>query len=290
MKAARETGGGMKTVGEVLTISAVYLESKGCVGFRRDLELFMAGVIGCTRLGLYCAFDRPLDQLELDRLRLGLAKLGQGMPLAYVEGAVDFFGARIGVGPGVLIPRQETELLAERVATHIEQRGAHGVLWDVCTGSGCLGISLKKKLPELEVVLSDISPVALDYAKQSAFVNGVAVERLLGDLMAPFGDRQADYMVCNPPYVSEEEYAVLDPSVRDFEPVLALLAGPRGVELYERLACQVKKQLRPGGLVWLELPAHRADEIKKMFTHSGFAATLLFDLASKPRFLELALT
>jgi len=279
----------MKTVGEVLTVSSAYLEAKGCVDFRRDLELFMAGVLGCTRLGLYCAFDRPLEQLELDRLRLGLTKLGQGMPLAYVEGAVDFFGARIGVGPGVLIPRQETELLAERIASHIEQRGTPAVLWDICTGSGCLGISLKKKFPKLEVVLSDISPVALDYAKQSARVNGVNVECLLGDLMAPFGDRQADLMVCNPPYVSEEEYAALDPSVRDFEPGLALLAGPKGVELYMRLACQVKKHLRSGGVILLELPAHRADEIEKMFVQKGFAAMFLFDLANKPRFLELAL-
>lgn len=279
----------MKTVGEVLTISSAYLEAKGCEDYRRDLELFIAGVLGCTRLGLYCAFDRPLEQLELDRLRLGLAKLGQGMPLAYVEGVVDFFGAQIGVGPGVLIPRQETELLAERVATRIEARGAHLVLWDLCTGSGCLGISLKKKYAQLEVVLSDISPVALDYAKQSALVNGVEVEYLQGDLLSPFGDRQADIVVCNPPYVSEEEYAALDPSVRDFEPVLALLSGPRGVEHYVRLARHIKKHLRLGGIVFLELPAHRADEIKEMFMYAGFTATLLFDLANKPRFLELVL-
>ena len=129
----------------------------------------------------------------------------------------------------MLIPRPETEILVSKISDVLKNCNLEGkCLWDLCTGSGCIGISLKKKFPELDVVLSDISPAALAIASQNAKTNQVDVEILQGDLFQPFGNRKADFIACNPPYVSEEEFQTLDLEVKNYEPRLHSLQKRRG--------------------------------------------------------------
>ncbi len=165
----------------------------------------------------------------------------------------------------------------------ISKLNPKGTLWDVCTGSGYIGISLKKKHPELTVALSDISPDALALAAENATLNHVDVEILQGDLLAPFKGRKADYFICNPPYISQSEYDNLDSSVRDHEPKLALLGGDRGTEFYERLARELPNYLNPGAKVFFEIGANQADAVKKLFPQGEVHR----DWAGHPRFFTL---
>ena len=122
--------------------------------------------------------------------------------------------------------------------------------WDICCGSGCLGIGLKKAHPHLDVTLSDLSAEALALAKKNADLNELSVNFLSGDLLAPFAGKKADLVLCNPPYVTEEEYASLDPEVKNYEPKMALLGG---LTFYQRLSQELPKYLNPGAKIFLEI-------------------------------------
>lgn len=270
----------MKTIGEVLKLSSAFLEERGVARPRRISEELLSHVLGLKRMELYLQFDRPVVEKELDAIRNGLKKCGKGEPLEYVIGEVEFFGCKIAVDRRVLIPRPETEILVELAAKRIER----GVLWDLCTGSGCIGIALKKARPELSVALSDIAPEALLLAATNAKRNDVEVEIVQGDLLAPFRGRKADVIVCNPPYVSEKEYGELDPSVREFEPKLALVGGERGTEVYERLKKELPAYLNPGAQVFFEIGAKQGEALKKLFPEGELHA----DWAGHPRFFVLA--
>lgn len=271
----------MRTLIEVLKLSTDFLKQKGIENPRRQAEDLICDALGIKRMELYTDFDRPLSDKEVDELRSRLSRRAKGEPNPYIHGKVDFFGCHFFVDPSVLIPRQETELLADRIAQTL-QPGLR--LWDLCCGSGCLGISLKKRLPELQVTLSDLSSQALATARRNAELNQVEVEVVEGDFIEPLKGRQIDILVCNPPYVSELEYALLDPEVRCFEPKEALLAGVTGLEFYERLAPVLKNFMAPQGKVWLEIGAEQGESVQALFGNQG---KIIRDWAGKDRFFFL---
>jgi len=269
----------MKPIAEVLKLSSEFLAERKIDRPRRLAEDIIAHVLKLKRMDLYLQFDKPVVEAELSIIRVFLRRCGKGEPLEYVTGEVDFFGCNIKIGPSVLIPRPETEILVEMISKRVQG----GSLWDLCTGSGCIGISLKKARPELSVTLSDISADALALASENAQLNGVDVEILRGDLLAPFQGRKADYVVCNPPYISQNEYGHLDPSVREFEPKLALVGGEKGTEFYERLARELPAYLNPGAQVFFEIGADQGEALKKIFPQGE----LHRDWAGHPRFFFL---
>lgn len=271
----------MKTLIEILKLSTDFLKQKGIANPRRQAEDLICDALGVKRMELYTDFERPLTNQELEDLRGRLARRGKGEPNPYIHGKVEFFGCQFIVNPSVLIPRQETELLADRIAQTVEPGM---LLWDLCCGSGCLGISLKKRVPGLGVTLSDISPEALEVARGNAALNGVEVEFVEGDFVEPLRGRKIDVLVCNPPYVSELEYALLDPEVRCFEPKGALLAGTTGLEFYQRLAPELESFMNPGGKVWLELGAEQGPSVQAIFGNRG---KIIQDWAGKDRFFLL---
>jgi release factor glutamine methyltransferase len=174
--------------------------------------------------------------------------------------------------------------LADLVAKRV--KGAS--LWDLCTGSGVLGIALKKAAPRLMVTLSDIDPAVLSLAEENARLNGVEIEGVAGDLLAPFEGRKVDAVVCNPPYISAKEYLDLDPSVRDYEPKQALVGGERGTEFYERLAEELPSHLEPGGQLFLEIGASQGEVVKKIFNKEPWKnGELIQDWSGKNRFFFL---
>ena len=201
-----------------------------------------------------------------------------------MRGGVGFAGAPIEVNPSVLTPRPETEILADWIVKRIKGK----TLWDLCTGSGALGIALKKARPHLQVTLSDLSPEALALAGRNAEKNGAPVELLLGDLLAPFQGRQVEAVVCNPPYISEKEYLEISPSVRDFEPRGALVGGEMGTEVYERLARELPPYLTPGGQLFLEIGASQGEAVKEIFHSFAWGQReLVKDWSGKDRFFFL---
>lgn len=277
----------MKTIGEVLKLSASFLEERKVDRARRSAEELLSHTLKIKRMDLYLQYDKPVEERELSILRELLKKKAKGEPLEYATGEVDFLDCRIKVDRRVLIPRPETEILASLIVKRLKGKPLAGkILWDLCTGSGCLGIALKKALPELTVVLSDVSKDALSLARENA--SGLDVELLEGDLLTPFQGRRADFIVCNPPYVSQAEYLVLDPSVRDFEPKAALVGGEKGTEYYERLQRDLPSYLNPGAQAFFEIGSGQGEAIKQIFSGESWSnQELLNDWAGHPRFFFL---
>jgi release factor glutamine methyltransferase len=253
----------MKTLGEVLTLATGYLRDKGVERARRSAEDLLAHHLQLKRLDLYMKFDQPMQEQELDQFRASIARRGKGEPVEYVLQEIEFFGCSLEITSDVLIPRPETELLLERICKAVT---VEKIAWDLCTGSGCLGIGLKKKCPQLAVTLSDLSPQALSLAKKNACRNQVEVECLEGDLLAPFVGRKADLVIVNPPYITQEEYDSLSQEVKQFEPKMALLAGPTGLEFYARLAEELPNYLTPRARVFFEIGAGQGASVEKLFS------------------------
>lgn len=279
----------MRTILEILNLSTDYLTRKGIVQPRLQAEELISQALGLKRMDLYLQFDRPLIDEEITKCRAWLQRRGQGEPLQYIHGQVEFFNCVIKVAPAVLIPRQETEILVDKVAKVMAQETLAGkVLWDICCGSGCIGIALKKRFPELTVCLSDISSNALALAAENAQDNGVEIELLKGDLLAVFDRKTADFIVCNPPYISEEEFSSLDTEVREYEPRQALISGKTGLEFYERLARELPSYLNPGSKIWFEIGTGQGKAIQKLFQNPFWKRSCIEnDWSGHERFFSL---
>ena len=197
---------------------------------------------------------------EVVKYREWIKRRVEREPLEYIIGYLDFLNCSIFVYPGVLIPRRETEILASLAIKEIPKRSQ--IVWDLCTGSGCIGLSLKKKCPELDVTLSDLCEKALACARKNAQENAVDVTFIHGDLLTPFDGKKADIVICNPPYVAEDEYKALEDEVRFYEPKEALVGG---MSYYKRLAHELPHYLNPGAKVFLEIGANQAEAVHQIF-------------------------
>jgi len=253
----------MKSLGEVLQLSADFLKEKGIARPRRQAEELLSDVVKMARIELYMHYDRLMQEEELDRYRQAVRRKAAGEPWQYIAGEVSFLGCRISLDRNVLIPRQETEILASRVLEAVGDAPLD--VWDICCGSGCIGLGLKKGRPSWRVALSDISEKALSVARENGRQNGIEVSFFCGDLLKPFEGRKADIVICNPPYLAEREFAGLDREVRDFEPKGALVGGRTGYEFYERLAVELPLFMNPSGKVFLEIGTGMGEGVKKLF-------------------------
>ncbi|HXF28847.1 MAG TPA: peptide chain release factor N(5)-glutamine methyltransferase [Chlamydiales bacterium] len=276
----------MKTVHDLLTLSWEFAKSKNPNVLRRDVEELIAHRLGMKRLDLYVFFDRPIEEKELPAIRDGLKRLIQDEPLEYIVGECTFSGCRIKVTKDVLIPRPETEWLVEKIVTQLKEVES-GTFLDLCCGSGYIGIAVKKKLPQLQVLLSDISPAALAIARENAKVNDVEVSFLEGDLFQPLQKQMVDFLACNPPYISQKEFSQLDPSVAKFEPHMALVSGPTGLEMYERLAREVKQYVKES--VFLEIGATQGKAVADLFHAAGYQhVQVCKDLSDHDRYVIIS--
>jgi release factor glutamine methyltransferase len=279
----------LKTVSEILALSIQFLQNHHIERPRRVAEELLAHASGLKRMDIYMQFDRPLIEEEIERMRAYLKRAITKEPVAYIVGSVDFFGCRIEVSANVLIPRPETEILVDMAVQTIGARPAEGqTLWDLCTGSGCIGLGIKRTCPQLNVVLSDICPAAIAAARRNAVNNDLQIEYRIGDLLSPFSGEKADFVICNPPYISSGEWQKLDAGVRDFEPCKALRAGESGLEFYRRLSAELPVFLNPKAQVFLEIGYQQGSEVKKIFSHSAWRRLeLLKDWAGHDRFFLL---
>ncbi len=200
---------------------------------------------------------------------------------------IEFYNCRIKLNQNVLIPRQESEILILYALQRLKNNQG-GVLLDLCTGSGCLGLAIKKARPDIEVILSDISSLAIDVAKKNAALNDLKVEILLGDLLSPLEGRKIDYLICNPPYVTDFEYEHLDSSVRDYEPKLALVGGVEGLDFYSALSKCLKAHLNIGGKVFFEIGKDQGQKVLDLFLDPFWRSKeVLKDWAGHDRFVFL---
>lgn len=269
----------MKSLLEVVKATIDYFKEKGIA--KREAEDLICFALGIKRIDIYLNYDRPLVEEELIKCRELIKKRAQGIPSAYIIGEVSFAGCQIKVNSSVLIPRPETEILVEKCASFLAKENLEGkTLLDLCTGSGCLAIALKKRFPMLRVLASDISKEALQLARENALFNGVEIEFLEGDLQMS----SCNYFISNPPYISKKDYDNLAPTVRNFEPKEALLGGESGIEFYEKIADILPRFLHPEGKGWLEIGFDQGVAVKRLFNQNSLIEK---DWAGHDRFLIL---
>ena len=194
-------------------------------------------------------------------LREAVTRRLKGEPLQYILGAWEFMGLPFDVGPGALIPRQDTETLCETALTWLEDRPGARVL-DLCCGTGCIGVSLGK-LGGARVAFADISPDALALARRNAEKNGVDGAFYESDLFAAVPDVY-DLVACNPPYLTAAEMASCQRELT-FEPALALFGGEDGLDFYRRLAATWREHVAPGGLLLMEIGAAQGAAVRGLF-------------------------
>jgi release factor glutamine methyltransferase len=276
------------TVLEAIQKSAEFLAKKNVESPRLQVELLLAHLLKMPRMNLYLNFDRGLTAAETDALREMVKRRGIREPLQHIVGSTSFCGLEIAVSRHALVPRPETELLAEAggkfLATcHLQPATA----LDFGTGTGCIAIALAAKCPAAKITALDVSAEALALAKQNAAKNNTVdrIQFFQSDGFASLpGKSQFDLLVSNPPYIPSAEIETLQPEVRDFDPRAALDGGADGLDFFRIFSAQTKPFLKPGGKIMLEFGDGQADAIKKIFAGENWIVeAVLEDYSQRER-------
>lgn len=257
------------TVLEAIQKSADFLGKKGVESPRLQTELLLAHLLKMPRMKLYLDFERVLTPAETGALREFVKRRGRREPLQHIIGSTSFCGLEIAVNRHALVPRPETELLAELGWTFLSTINSQpSTALDFGAGTGCIAIALAVKCPGANITALDISAEALALAKQNAAANKVAdrMEFLQSDGFTTLpNNARFDLIVCNPPYVSSAEIATLQPEVRDFDPRAALDGGADGLDFYRRIAAEARPFIKPHGKIMLEFGDGQADALRNIF-------------------------
>jgi release factor glutamine methyltransferase len=259
-----------------------YFAKKGVDAPRLTAEVLLAHALSCDRVRLYLDFDKPLGDPELGRFRELVRRRADGEPAAYLVGEKEFWGRPFRVDPRVLVPRPETELVLEAALAALPPDGR---ALDLCTGSGCLAVSVALERPGARVLGTDVSEEALAVARENAAALGAVVELATGDLWAAVhGHERFHVVVSNPPYVPTEELATLSREVRR-EPCIALDGGEDGLRVIRRIVAGAPARLVPGGVLCVEMHESHLAALPRLCREAGFAsAEARRDLAGLPRF------
>jgi release factor glutamine methyltransferase len=272
---------------ETIQSARELLEISGLNDADREAELIVSHCLGIDRLHLYKE-DPDIPENILFQIYEYLRRRAAREPLQYILGYTEFHGLKIKVGPGVLIPRPETELLVEealRILRNIgkgkgtEKKSDNTKILDLCTGSGCIALALAREFPNAEVYGTDISEVAISYAEENARINDINnVEFLRGSLFKPFEKLsapghlsfKAGLIISNPPYIKRDEIRNLQPEITDWEPGEALNGGEDGLDYYKMLIPEAGNYLKDNGYLVLEIGIGQSDEVKCMAENADF--------------------
>jgi len=248
---------------------------------KRVAEELLAHVLGCKPLEIYLHTD-PLPGEDLQALEKLAGRVEAGEPLQYVVGHVDFRGLEIKCDPRALIPRPETEMLVEEVLNSKDLNN----LVDVGTGTGCIVLALAKERPDADFTAVDVSPAALELARENARTHGLEdkIQWRENHLLNGFAPGSCNAVVANLPYIATNDWKELSPAVRDHEPQSALDSGPTGMELIEELAAQARTILVPGGMLFLEFGFDQGEAVSQYLKKLGYVdIQIKQDLASLDR-------
>jgi release factor glutamine methyltransferase len=280
---------------EKLKEATRFLEESGLEDAVREAEIILIHCLGTDRTAFFR--DNPeIPKHVTEKINECLKRRSKREPLQYILGSLDYLGIKIKVGKGVLIPRPETELLAEEAlktvtsyelqvtskdknSSLVTRRQSLSIL-DLCTGSGCLALALAKEFPHAYVYGTDISEVAIRYAKENAEINGIKnVIFLKGSLFEPLRELFTihsslftfDLIISNPPYIKTNDIKTLQPEIKDWEPIVALDGGEDGLDYYRLIILEAKNYLIKNGYLMLELGMSQAAEVRRIAENAGFA-------------------
>lgn len=279
------------TIGRLLEWTTRYFQQQGIENARLDAEVLLSGALACRRIDLYAMYDVDVSAADRSRFREWVRERASGCPVAYLVGHREFYSLDFDVTRAVLIPRPETEHLIA-CALDFARRDTLDCFVDVGTGSGAIAVTIAHELPDVRGVALDISPDALAVASENARKHGVAdrIEFVVSDLFSrlPESAGPFDALLGNLPYVSDEEYASLPKSVRDFEPRLALDGGTEGLAIVSRLIDAAPGWLRPGGELLLEIGERQESAVRALLeTNSHFSLHPTHrDYSGKPRVIQ----
>ncbi|RKG58305.1 peptide chain release factor N(5)-glutamine methyltransferase [Corallococcus sp. AB011P] len=260
------------TIRRLLTWTTGHFEKRGVDAPRLTTEILLAHVLKTGRVRLYVDLDRPLSKDELSAFKALIERRMAGEPTNYLTGTKEFYNRPFKVDARVLIPRPETELLVEAVLHSVPKDAPSRVL-DVCTGSGCIAISVAAERPQATVLATDLSKDACALARENAQALGVAerVSVLEGDLFSPLPpDATFRVVVSNPPYIDSGDIAGLSAEVRR-EPRLALDGGPDGLVALRRVIQGARRVLEPGGLLALEMGETQGSAVLELLRAAGYS-------------------
>ncbi|MDO4261997.1 MAG: peptide chain release factor N(5)-glutamine methyltransferase [Eubacteriales bacterium] len=270
------------TAGELLRGGKETLRRAGVPEWELDAWYLLEHVTGCTRNEYFLHPERKVSLEQEERYRELLRRRSLREPLQYLTGEQEFMGLSFRVCPDVLIPRQDTEILVEEVSKTLKPGDR---ILDLCTGSGCILISLLKLYGQrggLTGVGADLSGAALETARGNARRLGVEAEFVQGDLFGPVVGA-FDVIVSNPPYIPEAVVGTLQPEVKDHEPVCALDGGGDGLSFYRRIAVESPAFLRPGGRLYLEIGYDQAEAVSGLLAERFRDVRIVKDLAGLDR-------
>lgn len=264
----------LKTVGALIAWARQSLVQAGVSNGAQEAMWLLEHALGVRSHQVVSQTDRLVSPDVWALVESLVARRVTREPLQYLLGTQEFCGLEFSVSPAVLIPRPETELLIHHVVGHV-QTLSDATIVDVGTGSGCVAVTLAARLNGRRILAIDRSPEALALAQANAMRHGVRdrIEWFDGDLLSPLHVLQAadtiDVIVSNPPYISESDWADLEPEVRVFEPRMALVGGKSGTELHERLLRESREFLVPGGLLIMEMGAGQAPTLLQLAERIG---------------------
>lgn len=279
------------TVGRLLKWTEEYFSKAGIDTPRLDAEVLLCHVLKKERIFLYVHFDQPVMKDELAEFKECIKKRVQHMPVAYITGYREFMSLDFKVTEDTLIPRPDTEILVESVIERLKPSEKGGIIADIGTGTGAIMLSLLNYLPRLRGVAVDISPKALEVARENAEKLKLSdrVELLLGDMLTPVSGRVFDAIVSNPPYIPKEDLQGLQLDVRKFEPMSALDGGQDGLDYYRILLKEAAGLLFDGGFLALEVGIYQAQQLKELAQKSQLwnRTEIIRDLAGIERVVVL---
>ena len=277
---------------ESVARAASYLERHGVSSPRLNAEVLLGHVVRLERVEIYTNYDRPLSAAEAEAYKSLLVKRAGGCPLQYLTGAAGFMGLSFEVGPGVFIPRPETEVLALKLLEGLPPGRAE--ILDLGTGCGNIAVCVALRHPSAAVVAVDNDRRAVELCESNARRYGVSdrIRALVGDLYDALEGRSSplfDAIASNPPYIPESAVGGLPVEVRDFEPMEALLGGPDGLDVVRRIVRYAPAHLKSGGRLLVEIDDGQVEEAMNLFDGGWEEVRHHEDLAGRARVVEARL-
>jgi release factor glutamine methyltransferase len=271
------------TIQKLLDWITGHFEQKGIDSPRLSSELLLSHVLELTRIELYTKFDKPVAKEQLTRLRELVKRAADHEPIAYLIGRTEFYSLELEITPDCMIPRPETELLAERAIEFLRKRSGQQFVCDLCTGSGCIAVAIAKNHPETMITATDICESALKAAATNIEKHDLKqnITLLCGDLFDPIVPQmdvsKFDLIVSNPPYVSSAEYDKLETNVKDYEPKLALYAGADGLDVYRRICERIDQFLKPDSALMLEIGYAQGPAVRELLEKTGCFSEIIIE-------------